>query len=138
MGLEGRRALMDRLEENVDRFVRALGLETMGRLMRKTPVDTGRARANWNAATGSPDRSVDEKKSASDVTAAQAAAEQKIAEFGAGESLFLTNGLPYIPALEDGHSGQAPQGMIKVTVQELGPLKSRIAARIARGADGGE
>lgn len=140
MGLEGRRELIEQLEENAGKFVRALGLEAMGRVMRKTPVDTGRARANWNAAVGSPDRNVDEGLRASDVRSEQAAAEQEIADFGPGESLFITNALPYIPPLEDGHSEQAPQGMIKVTKQELQPLKSRIVAQIARGQepDGGQ
>lgn len=135
MGLEGRRDLMRELEENAGKFVRALGLETMGRVMRKTPVDTGRARANWNAAVGSPKREVDEDLDASDVRSRQAAAEQEIADFGPGKSLYVTNGLPYIPPLEDGHSDQAPQGMIKVTVEELKPLKSRIVAAIARGQE---
>lgn len=135
MGLEGRRELIEELEDNTEKFVRALGLEAMGRLMRKTPVDTGRARANWNASVGSPKREVDEDLRASDVRSQQQSAEQEIAEFGPGESLYLTNALPYIPPLEDGHSDQAPQGMIKVTAEELKPLKSRIVAQIARGQE---
>lgn len=136
MGLEGRRALIAKIRDRADQLVRAVALEAHGRLMRKTPVDTGRARANWNVQVGGPDRSNDPSKSESDVPATEQAGRSEIlGEFEAGRSVFLTNSLPYIPVLEDGHSDQAPNGMIKVTAKELEPLTQQVAAEIGRGLD---
>lgn len=137
MGLKGRKRLISKLRERTDRLVRAVALEAHGRLVRRTPVDIGRARANWNVGVGSPDRSVDEEATSEDISGKAAEARRKtLSEFGAGKSVFLTNGLPYISELEDGHSDQAPQGMIKVTAQELDPLTQRVAAEVARGLRG--
>ncbi|HEX7048653.1 MAG TPA: HK97 gp10 family phage protein [Longimicrobiales bacterium] len=135
MPFEGKDAATQRLRENAEKYMRALALEALARLMRKTPVDTGRARANWNVALGSPDRSTDEDRTIADAGRAQAEGVRVIAEFGPGRVLYVTNSLPYIQDLEDGRSKQAPQGMVKVTVAELKPLASRIAARIAAGGE---
>jgi len=43
----------------------------------------------------------------------------KLPGIRAGQTVFITNALPYIPALERGHSTQASQGMIGVTIREL-------------------
>jgi len=133
MGLKGREQLMSTLRKNADKLVRGLALEAQGRLVRKTPVDTGRARANWNVARTSPDRSADRDADRSDVPAKLVEGRATIAEFGAGDRIFLTNALPYIPELEKGSSDQAPNGMVRVTSKELEPLKSKIAAALARG-----
>lgn len=136
MPLKGREALMRRLEENSDKLLRALALETHRRLIRKTPVDKGRARNNWNAAIGSPD--VGTSDAATYDRSGQSAITEGMSVIGvfkAGERFYSTNSLPYIPALEDGSSTQAPNGMIKVTVAELKPLVAKIAARIAAGGE---
>ena len=142
MPIRNKKQVIQRLRDRADKYVRALALEGHKRLMQKTPVDTGRARANWNVAIDAPDRSIrpvkaDAGQSGTDWAAireAQAEGLTTIAEFRAGQVLYLTNAVPYVPRLEDGHSKQAPQGMVKLTVAELKPLASRIAAKIA--ADG--
>lgn len=119
----------------VNQLMRALSLEALGRIMLKTPVDTGRARANWNVSIDAPDTSTNEAATIADAPAKQAEGGARIAgaDFFAGDEIYITNGLPYIKPLEDGHSKQAPQGMVAVTVQELKPLADQIA-RKARGA----
>lgn len=119
----------------VNQLVRALSLEALGRIMQKTPVDTGRARANWNTSIGAPDTSTDMEATIAKVPAKQAEGGEVIgrANFAKGQEIYITNGLPYIKPLEDGHSKQAPQGMVAVTVQELRPVADQIARRI-RGA----
>ena len=60
---------------------------------------------------GSPDLSVNNK-----ATRAKRARLKK----GDGEKvIFITNNLPYINALENGHSDQAPSGMLAVTLNEV-------------------
>lgn len=119
----------------VNAMMRGLGMEALGRLMQKTPVDTGRARGNWNVSTGTPDASADDAMTEAGVAAKKAEGVSMINEidFAKGEDLYVTNGLPYIQALEDGRSKQAPAGMIKVTVAELKPVAEQIARKVARG-----
>lgn len=134
MPLKGKRALLDRLRERSDQLVRATVLEAHGRQIKKTPRDTGRAANNWNVAVGEPDRSVTDKDRypQSGAESMQQAA-QVIGSVRAGDVIYTTNSLPYIPGLEDGSSTQAPQGMTKVTVAELRPWFLRQVVRIASG-----
>jgi hypothetical protein len=125
---EAQRQIGDR----ANKAVRALTLETMKRIVMRTPVDTGRARGNWNVGVGSPDRSTTEGTDrAGGGTIARGSA--PIAAWQGTGSLFITNSLPYIIPLEDGHSSQAPAGMVKVTIAELQPLAREVAARIRHG-----
>lgn len=113
----------------VNKRMRALCLEGQGRLMEKTPVRSGRARANWNVSTGAADGSTNEGATSADVEAKRAEGMAQILAtdfFERDEHLFVANGLDYMEALEGGHSGQAPQGMVALTVEELRGLADRI------------
>jgi len=148
MPLKGKESLKKRLHDRSDKLVRGVALEAHGRIIRRTPVDTGRARGNWNIGVNAIDRSVDgetkdssRKKGGKTKRRASGAAQKSIqggqgkilGDFQAGDRLFITNALPYVPDLEKGSSKQAPQGMVAVTKAEMKPLISRVLARIARG-----
>jgi len=120
------------VDVRLDKLGRALGLEIQRRLMDKTPVDTGRARGNWNASIGEPDFTTSETTSAA-ATIAKASAVVRGFELSEGASFYVSNGLPYIERLEEGYSAQAPNGMVRVTVAELKPLAERIGASLNRG-----
>lgn len=104
-------------------------------IVKKTPVDTGRARGNWNVSVGSPDDSVDDsanythsyqkRKKKNDkenkVThkpplRLKYKNQDSIPEPNGDESIFISNNLPYITTLEYGSSKQAPNGMVGVTL----------------------
>lgn len=152
MPLDGMQEAIDELDEKSNMLVRALALEGISRIVLRTPVRTGRARGNWHLSKGSPVRSVDDPSSYSEpegeggaslppvsAGAGQEAVERgrtKLAAFRIGDTLYITNALPYIDALEDGHSQQAPNGMIALTVDDLEPLVDQIAAQIQGGALG--
>lgn len=109
-----------------NKLLRAVALEAEGRMIARTPVDTGRARANWNTTTGSPDQSVSDStspKSGAGVIAA--------ADFAGGDVVFIANGVPYMEFLEDGSSKQAPNGMIALTMAEMTPFAEKIARTLA-------
>lgn len=76
-------------------------------IVEKTPVDTGRARGNWNVSPGAPDYHTDYNQKTRQYTSAE-----QLPKAEGVESLFIANNLPYITALEYGHSKQAPQGMV--------------------------
>lgn len=134
MRLKGRPEFSERIRRKADALCRGVLLEVHGRLIRRTPVDTGRARGNWNVGVNQIDRSVaDENMDPSGRTSIQVGQATILADFKAGDVGYVTNGLPYIPALEDGSSQQAPEGMVKVTAAEVRPLVGKILAEVARG-----
>ena len=117
------------LEDRANKAVRALMLEVTKRIVMRTPVDTGRARGNWNVGIGNPDRAVSEngdKNGGGTIARGEVVIESANGE----QPFFITNSLPYIVPLEDGWSKQAPAGMVKLTVAELQPLASQVAAKI--------
>lgn len=82
-------------------------------LILTTPVDTGRARGNWNVAVGHIDSGV-RLLDFPDPSAAQSEAQAAIAPWRLGDgAIFIANSLPYIMPLENGSSAQAPNGMVQ-------------------------
>lgn len=98
-------------------IARTATLELFSGVIKATPVDTGRARGNWQTTVGAPakGRLEREDKSGSE---AIAEVEAKTPE-GAGQVTMLTNNLPYIDELEFGSSKQAPQGMVRTNLTRL-------------------
>lgn len=85
----------------------ATAVSLHSRITLKTPVDTGRARANWFVAEGAPRIATTES-----VTA------QKPPSLKGDSVIYITNSLPYIVPLEYGHSKQAPAGMVRLSIAE--------------------
>lgn len=87
------------------------------KIIGRTPVDTGRAKGNWQATIASP------AAGATDTTdpagAAAIAKAAVVAQAASGNVFYLVNNLPYIRRLEYGYSSQAPAGMVRVTAQEF-------------------
>lgn len=105
------RSATKRIEDAHNKIARAATLDYFSGTIKDTPVDTGRARGNWQTSVGTPvsgeiDR--DDKGG----TAAIAEVEAKTPA-GAGQETFMANNLPYIDSLENGSSQQAPAGMVR-------------------------
>lgn len=98
--------------------VQGTALALFAKVVLRTPVLTGRARANWLASLGRPGSSV---LSATDKagTGVIAKAAAKVKRSKLGQSIFFVNNLGYIKDLEDGTSKKSPEGMVKVTVAEF-------------------
>ncbi|MEB2514791.1 HK97 gp10 family phage protein [Pseudomonas sp. YuFO20] len=101
--------------EAIDASLREIIIEVGNSLIRMSPVDSGRFRGNWHL-------SIDVVESVTfneldpqgkEAIAAIAAA---VSDFTAGQTAYLINNLPYAIPLEYGHSTQAPQGMVRVTL----------------------
>lgn len=117
-------------------------------VVKRTPVDTGRARANWNVSLGKMDtsttESTDKRVNLSDIK-----------ESSGDESYYISNNLPYIKTLEyggypkdskgswdkktkrrvkksqNGYSKQAPKGMVGITVADADRIFN-LAVRASR------
>lgn len=130
---------MAEFDVDISRFIRKTGvavetalrkivLDISTSVIMDTPVDTGRARGNWVVgvdtinwdATNSPDPSgSDTLRRVSNTVSA--------IEWKRDRSVYLTNTLAYILPLEYGHSGQAPQGMVRKNLSRFQTIVKRSA-----------
>lgn len=109
---------IDKASETADAEVRKICLDLLTGIVLKTPVDTGRARANWFTSIGSPSINITESTDPSG-SATIANSLSAISE-ATGNVLWITNNLPYIYRLEfEGWSRQAPAGMVRVTINDI-------------------
>lgn len=99
----------------------ALGIQRG--LILVSPVDTGRFRASWFVATrvatldDVPPKPPKGQRSAAGQSAASAT--QEIANVRLGDSIHVSNPLPYGPRLNDGWSKQAPRRFVQMVVRSV-------------------
>lgn len=80
-----------------------------------TPVDTGHARANWQATVGEEteeELDAEDKSGQATITKARAVLEARQPE----QVIHLTNNVKYVPRLNEGSSAQAPAGFVQAGV----------------------
>ena len=105
--------------QKMKQTIQKISMEAFKRIIMRSPVDTGRFRANWGCSIGSPFSGIsDATDKSGGATASNAAA--TVTGWNAQGSVFLCNNLPYSIVLEYGHSQQAPAGMVRVTITEMG------------------
>ena len=101
--------------ENLVRAFREYVFEIFRRIQLRTPVDTGRARRSWHVVPpGTPADSfsyTDDRGTVFDGTLDSVST-------GPNEWVVGSN-VPYMIALEAGHSRQSPQGMVAITIAEF-------------------
>lgn len=104
-----------------NKTVRKVALDMLTRIVERTPVDTGRARGNWVIGIGNPVMTYDPDLKDKDGGPTVNKGLGELADFDAsqGQSIFITNSVPYIVPLEYGHSKQQPEGMVRVTMAEF-------------------
>ena len=135
---EMKRAALADLEKRANDLMRGYIIELTGRIIDKTPVDTGRARSNWNVSVNKPDTNSFDvgDKDASAYAQHESKKELENARnagqtnFWRGQVGWIANGLPYVPLLETGTWGvQAPQGMVRVSIEGMRPWLDKEAAK---------
>lgn len=107
-------------KEQTSLVTRGLALRVLSGVVLKTPVDTGRARGNWqtNVGRGTREEIDVEDKGGNSTVAKGLAAIGKQKGF---QQISLDNNVPYIGRLEDGSSRQSPPGnMVAGTLASLG------------------
>ncbi len=118
------KALGKTVADNSDRLVRKCALAIDGAVILATPVDTGRARANWQVSLNEPISATRDpyapgqagSTGGPNAQAAIAQGQTVIQQYTferAQAGLFITNNLPYIGRLNNGHSAQAPAGFVE-------------------------
>jgi hypothetical protein len=127
------------VEKNSNAMVRKTVITVASAVALRTPVDTGRARANWRTNIGGPltarvDNFPKGKKGTTGAAAAGQAindATSKMEGFNkSGVDVYISNNLPYIGRLNEGHSKQAPAGFIESAI--MAGLRAIKKARLVK------
>jgi hypothetical protein len=115
---------------NADRVVRKCALIIDGAVVLATPVDTGRARSNWQVSANSPITTTREpyspgsqlgKGEGANARAALQQGQQVIANYKGGTpdaAIYIANNLAYIGRLNAGSSKQAPAAFVETAVMQ--------------------
>ena len=117
---------------NASQFVRKVGFDMHSRIVQRMPKDTGRATANQQININSlPSGSVLEFDKDGNSTISKG--EQVLATFNLGDTIFLYNNVEYIVPLEYGSSRQAPEGMFRISFQDVVNNLGATAREVSRG-----
>jgi hypothetical protein len=127
-------------KDKAEMVVRKTAIELQKSMILKSPVGNpslwkskppagyvgGQFRANWQCGIGA----INSVKT--DPVGSDALGKTTVSLDGwkPGQTIFLTNSLPYSKKLEDGFSTQAPFGMVKLTVNEYGQFLKKAARSI--------
>lgn len=120
---------IDKAGANAEAVVRQTCYEIAERVVERTPVDTGYARACWQADL-TPQVKFRLSGEGSEPAPAPADFGVVIAQMTLGSTLYLMNNARYIRKLEYGHSAQAPQGMVRRTVAEIPAIVKLVTSQI--------
>lgn len=89
-----------------------------------TPVDTGWAKANWVPSVGSPFNGIADQREPTPGDMARRMGDQQeglnalLSWRQADGPIFVTNNVPYIGALNAGHSPQSPPGFVQNAMEQ--------------------
>lgn len=90
-------------------LVRATALLAYAYIIQSTPVDTGRARANWNISVNSVIYTTTDSTTVPDTN--------PTLDYKEGDTYYISNNLPYIQRLNDGYSQQAPANFVEKAIE---------------------
>lgn len=110
----------DKAGRNAETVIRKVAIDLLARFILRSPVDTGRFRANWQVGLSAVGNRLDATDKAGTVTIRTG--EIIINGTPMGTSIWISNSLPYARRLEYGWSKQAPAGMVRVTLTEFQKL----------------
>lgn len=123
------------IEAGVNNLKRDVSLAVLNSVVEETPVDTGKARSNWQVGLNSNDAAPrgpyapipsqyrppyqpgPQRSERSNLQAAIAAGQGTISGANLKQAIYISNSLPYIGRLDDGYSKQTDAGFVSRAVQ---------------------
>jgi len=103
--------------ENYEAIVTKTVIDLFASIAELTPVDTGRAKANWALAMNLNSADYADVLTADNF-------EYRIKD---GTTIWIYNNLVYIVPLEEGHSKQAPRGMVAISLRRFSRFLNKAA-----------
>jgi hypothetical protein len=121
---------VDATNKWMDDIVQGTFVGLGAKVIKATPVLTGRLRNNWVSSVGQPSRADDRagQKAGADAVADEL---DTAGKYSPGDTLWLSNNLEYARAVEDGTATRPPVGMLKLTVAEYQRIFSKAADEAA-------
>ncbi len=119
--------------------VRTVCFTISARVIMRTPVDTGLARSGWMPSIGAPDLTHPDPRGENEAEGSAQESRDRLRPVldgydpAAQNSFFFTNSVKYIVPLEYGHSKQAPQGMLRLTVAEFATVTTEAVNTVNNG-----
>jgi len=110
------------IQGKLEKAKRATALEVLKNVVFLTPVDTGRARANWFVGVGGPnterkDTNPGAKGNQGFAGSFEQGKRKILTTPAIGQDIYLSNNLPYISKLNEGSSDQQPAGFVERAIQ---------------------
>lgn len=110
-------------ENTIEAVIRKTVIDFYRRIVERTPVDLGRAKASWGI-TGYrlTDHELPYDEDGYTVNEITAVINEQVSEFRTeilDDQVIIYNNLEYIESLEKGSSDQAPAGMVAVSIAEF-------------------
>lgn len=116
-----------------DKVLKKFAFDLLARILRRSPVDTGRSRAGWfvsveklgagaitvTAVQGGRTKSKNYDPQKVEEGRKQGDYRQNLGKFVMNKWVELINGVSYIVFLEYGYSEQAPYGMVRLSIREI-------------------
>jgi hypothetical protein len=106
----------EQIQAGMHRKGSVAALRILSTVIPATPVDTGRARANWQTSIGAPIRDATtqvDQSGTSTITKGRSVVESR----PAGSTIYITNNVPYIELLNQGYSRQAPANFVLIAIR---------------------
>lgn len=117
--------LCERAGQKAELVVRKAALELQSQMIERSPVDTGRFKGNWQVGIGTLNAATDSPEDKGG-QGAMGRATVALEGWKPGETIYLSNSLPYARRLEyEGWSKQAPGGMVRLAVQNYSQAVKR-------------
>jgi hypothetical protein len=116
------RKVAQAIEQDVNEFTKDVALQIQRAVIEGTPVDVGTARSNWVLRVGSPFSFVYRafapgkhlgRGESANMSAAIRQGQGAIGARKTDQPIYITNNLPYIGALNRGHSPQSASGFVQ-------------------------
>ena len=112
--------MADYVDGSIVQIVKKACIDLYRRIVERTPVDTGRAKASWGLSIfNSADVATKSKYSESQISEIINTEVRDFTTKRLGTQVVIYNNLEYIEFLENGSSGQAPTGMVTVSLVEF-------------------
>jgi hypothetical protein len=121
----------NKAQENALTVFQMSVLEIFGRVSRRTPVDSGRLRGNWQIDINRTPTGTTEVTDANNTKFTRELS-GKSERLEIGDRAVMANNLPYALPIERGSSTQAPRGMVAVTAMEFTRIVKQIARKVNR------